>query len=186
MDDGPPENDFCSICHSNFNIPCQANCSHWYCGNCILQVWRHGSALQPCKCPLCRRPINLLIPTEASLQQRHIPDVRLIIGQIEAYNRSFGGRATGIIQRLRDLPFLLRRLLHDLIDPRRSLPLVIKARVYLATILSAVYFLSPVDIIPEGVLGLIGFLDDLIILLMCALYVAAVYRSVLVFRHGGS
>ncbi|KAL6498444.1 hypothetical protein OROHE_026712 [Orobanche hederae] len=28
----PPENDVCSICHANFHIPCQANCSHWFCG----------------------------------------------------------------------------------------------------------------------------------------------------------
>ena len=28
----PLANDFCSVCHNNFNIPCQANCSHWFCG----------------------------------------------------------------------------------------------------------------------------------------------------------
>ncbi|GAB4844763.1 hypothetical protein Ancab_038152 [Ancistrocladus abbreviatus] len=184
--DGPPVNDCCSICCGTFDIPCQANCSHWFCGKCILQVWHHGSALQPCKCPLCRRSITLLIPNEASLHQRHDPEVGHILGEIEAYNRSFGERPSGIIQRLQDLPFLLRRLLHDLADPQRSLPLVIKARVYLAVVLTVIYFLCPVDILPEGILGIIGFLDDLIILLICVLHIAATYRSVLVFRHGGS
>jgi hypothetical protein len=28
----PPEDDVCSVCHDRFRIPCQANCSHWFCG----------------------------------------------------------------------------------------------------------------------------------------------------------
>lgn len=184
--DGPPQNDWCSICHSSFHIPCQANCSHWFCGNCILQVWNHGSAFQPCSCPLCRRQITLLVPSEASSQQRHYTEVSEILGKVETYNRLFGQSSNGLIQRLQDLPFLLRRLLREMTDPQRSLPLVIRARVYLAMIISAIYIVSPVDIIPEGVLGIIGLLDDFIIALICFLHVAALYRSVLVFRHGGS
>ncbi|KAM7507583.1 hypothetical protein LguiA_018036 [Lonicera macranthoides] len=184
--DGPPENDFCSICHGNFHIPCQANCSHWYCGNCILQVWNHGPALQPCSCPLCRRQITLLVPSEASSRERHNSEVSEILGRVETYNRFFGARANGLIQRVQDLPFLLRRLLREMMVPQRSLPLVIKARILLATVLSVLYVVSPVDFIPEGVLGIIGLLDDLIIVLICFLHVAALYRSVLLFRHGGS
>uniref|UniRef100_A0A5B7BU90 E3 ubiquitin-protein ligase RNF170 n=1 Tax=Davidia involucrata TaxID=16924 RepID=A0A5B7BU90_DAVIN len=184
--DGPPGNDCCSICHGNFHIPCQANCSHWFCGNCILQVWNHGSVLQPCRCPLCRRQITLLIPSEASSQQRQNPEVAETLGKVETYNRYFGERADGLIQRLEDLPFLLRRLLRELMDPQRSLPLVLRARIYLAMAVSAIYIVSPVDIIPEGVLGIIGLLDDIIIALICFLHVAALYRSVLLFRHGGS
>lgn len=78
--------------------------------------------------------------------------------------------------------------------------------------LSGIYILSPVDLIPEGngsifslkmstycsvydsnssslfagFLGIIGLLDDLIIMFICFLHVAALYRSVLLFRHGGS
>ncbi|XP_073144443.1 uncharacterized protein [Henckelia pumila] len=184
--DGPPENDFCSICHSNFNIPCQANCSHWFCGSCILQVWDHGSALHPCKCPLCRREITLLVPSEASSRQYHMVDSAEILQRIERYNRLYGERSNGLIQRMQDLPFLLRRLLRDIRDPQRTLPLVIRARVYLAMVVSAIYVLSPVDIIPEGLLGIIGFLDDAIIVLICFLHVAALYRAVLLSRHGGS
>ncbi|KAL6492788.1 hypothetical protein OROGR_032547 [Orobanche gracilis] len=36
-----------------------------------------------------------------------------------------------------------------IMDPQRSLPLVIRAHVYLAFTLSAIYVISPVDIIPE-------------------------------------
>ncbi|KAJ7949656.1 E3 ubiquitin-protein ligase [Quillaja saponaria] len=154
--------------------------------NCILLVWHHGPAIQPCKCPLCRRHITLLVPNEASLKQRHNPDVAEILNRIERYNRLFGERTTGLIQRMQDLPFLLRRLLRELMDPQRTLPLVIRARVYIAMILSAIYIISPVDIIPEGILGIVGLLDDLLVVLICFLHVAAIYRSVLFFRHGGT
>ncbi|KAJ8769989.1 hypothetical protein K2173_009071 [Erythroxylum novogranatense] len=130
--DGPPANDWCSVCHGHFNVPCQANCSHWFCGDCIMMVWQHGSAIQPCKCPLCRRQITLLVPGEASLRQRHNPQVAEVLGKIETYNRLFGGRSNGLVQRLQDLPFLIRRLVREMMDPQRSLPLVIRARVYIS------------------------------------------------------
>ncbi|XP_043707984.1 E3 ubiquitin-protein ligase RNF170-like isoform X2 [Telopea speciosissima] len=150
--DGPPDNDCCSICHDNFTLPCQANCSHWFCGNCILRVWHHGSALSPCKCPICRRTITLLIPSEASSQHRHEPEVSQVLQNIQRYNRSFGGGTNGLIQMLG----------------------------------SAIYILSPIDIIPEGVVGLIGILDDLVIALIFFLHIAAMYRTALLSRHGGS
>ncbi|KAH9758054.1 E3 ubiquitin-protein ligase RNF170 [Citrus sinensis] len=221
--EGPPCGDVCSVCHGNFNIPCQANCSHWFCGNCIMLVWDHGSTLQACRCPLCRRRITLLIPTDDSLRQRHDPAVGDILQKVESYNRIFGGPTTAngffqigvdyisshyqknpirtpvpyfsipsfqyreaIAVRIQDLPFLLRRLVRELVDPRRSLPLVIRARVYIAMILSAAYIFSPIDIIPEAVLGIVGLLDDLLIALMCFLHVAALYRAVLYNRHGGA
>ncbi|KAG7965472.1 hypothetical protein I3843_08G003300 [Carya illinoinensis] len=84
--DAPPANDFCSVCHSNFKIPCQANCSHWFC------------ALHPCKCPLCRRQITLLVPGEASLSQRQDPEVAEILGKVQTYNRLFGGHTNGLFQ----------------------------------------------------------------------------------------
>ncbi|KAJ4967589.1 hypothetical protein NE237_019438 [Protea cynaroides] len=130
--DGPPENDSCSICHDDFNLPCQANCSHWFCGNCILRVWHHGSALGPCKCPICRRIITVLIPCETLLQNRREPDVWEVLHDIQRYNRSFGGGSNGLIQKLRDMPFFLRRLSRELVDPQRSLPLFFKLRMFLA------------------------------------------------------
>ncbi|KAH6834030.1 E3 ubiquitin-protein ligase RNF170-like protein [Perilla frutescens var. hirtella] len=198
--DGPPENDVCSICHHNFHIPCQANCSHWFCGalffyfyadvvivgNCIWQVWDHGPALRPCRCPLCRREITLLVPSEASLRRQNMADVAEILQRIETYNRQYGARSNSLMQRMQDLPFLLKRLLRDILDPQRSLPLVIRARVYLAMFVSAMYVISPVDFFPEALLGFIGFLDDLIVVFICFLYVAALYRAVLVTRHGGA
>lgn len=45
---------------------------------------------------------------------------------------------------MQDLPFLLKRLLRDIMDPQRSFPLVIRARVYLAVKLSLPHILCEV------------------------------------------
>ncbi|KAF3593268.1 hypothetical protein DY000_02023651 [Brassica cretica] len=156
----PPENEVCSICHGNFSAPCQANCSHWFC----------GTISNPC--------------TLSNL--RDDPTVSEVLSDVQTYNRVFGGQSTGLSQRIQDLPFLLRRLLREIMDPQRTLPLVIKARVYIALILSVIYIISPIDIIPEALFGIIGLLDDVIIALIFLLHVAALYRSVLYSRHGGS
>ncbi|KAG6431962.1 hypothetical protein SASPL_103534 [Salvia splendens] len=118
----------------------------------------------------------------------NIITVNLVHSQIVSCrnSESVADKYPYFLQRMQDLPFLLRRLSRDILDPQRALPLVVRARVYLAMILSAMYVVSPVDIIPEALLGIIGLLDDLIVVFMCFLYVAALYRTVLVSRHGGA
>ncbi|KAK9095899.1 hypothetical protein Sjap_021396 [Stephania japonica] len=184
--DGPPANDYCSVCHEQFNQPCQANCSHWFCGNCIMRVWHHGPALQPCKCPLCRRLITLLVPSESMTRARDNSEVNGILLEIERYNRRFGGGSLTLLQRLRDMPFLLRRLVREMADPQRGFNLVLRARVILSIVVSIIYVLSPIDFIPEGVLGFIGFVDDILVALFFFLHIAAIYRAVLLNRHGGN
>ncbi|KAJ6696869.1 hypothetical protein OIU85_003246 [Salix viminalis] len=168
--DGPPVNDCCSICHGHFKIACQANCSHWFCGDCIMLVWHHGSVLQPCKCPLCRRQITLLVPGEASLRERSDPDVA-------EWSHSENARPSisspEVVARNNESP-KVTSFGHQ------------GARVYISVILSAIYIISPVDIIPEGLLGIVGLLDDLLVVLICFLHVAAIYRALLYYRHGGS
>ncbi|KAF8404277.1 hypothetical protein HHK36_009159 [Tetracentron sinense] len=136
----------------------------WLC-NCIMRVWHHGSALQPCKCPICRRLITLLIPCEAAslgVGHNHDPEVGEVLQNVERYNRLFGGGRPSLIQAHSDC-FLISQMA-----------------------VSGIYVLSPIDIIPEGILGVVGLLDDLLIVLIFFLHVAAIYRSALLFRHGGS
>ncbi|XP_059459894.1 uncharacterized protein LOC132189257 [Corylus avellana] len=119
---------------------------------CLFGIMDQHFRLQPCRCPLCRHQISLLVPGEASLRRCHDPQVAEILGKVEKYNRLFSGHTNGLIQ----------------------------------MILSAVYIVSPIDIIPEGILGIVGLLDDLLILLIFFLHVSAIYRLVLYTRHGGS
>nr|XP_018676440.1 PREDICTED: E3 ubiquitin-protein ligase RNF170-like isoform X1 [Musa acuminata subsp. malaccensis] len=148
--ESPPQDDTCSICLGSFTHPCQANCSHWFCGECILSVWHHGSIFQQCKCPICRCFINLLKPTDASVQEGKDRKANQVLKTIKKYNRSFGGEPSNLMQKLQNLPFFIRRLAMVLMDPRRPLPSLFRAHITFALSLSAMYVLSPVDLLPEG------------------------------------
>lgn len=178
----PPQNDCCSICHDSFTLPCQANCAHWFCGDCILRVWQHTSALQPCRCPICRRPINLLIPLD--FDRSADPEAQRVLREVANYNRMHGGGSVGIVQRVRDMPLLLRRMVQDLMDPQRALPLVHRTRIIVYLVLLAFYVFSPLDILPEGLLGFVGLFDDFLVMLLVLFHLAAMYRTALVYQYG--
>ncbi|CAM6099505.1 unnamed protein product [Calypogeia fissa] len=183
--EAPAENECCSICHDPFILPCQANCAHWFCGECILRVWQHTSALQPCKCPICRRPITLLIPSEVETAAPEQRTVQEIMSDIAKYNRIFGGGVVSLMQRVRDMPLLLRRLVREMTDPRRALQLIHRTPILFYLVFLAFYVFSPLDIIPEGIVGLVGFLDDLLVMVVVLFYLAMLYRSTLLLHHGG-
>ncbi|KAL2610811.1 hypothetical protein R1flu_022503 [Riccia fluitans] len=185
--EAPPANECCAICHDNYTLPVQANCAHWFCGECILRVWQHTSALQPCKCPICRRPINLFIPSEPdpNVQNQGPPNADMIMRDIAKYNRIFGGQSVGIFQRVRDMPLLLRRLVRDLMDPQRAIQLIQRTPILFYLLFLAFYVFSPLDIIPEGIVGVVGLLDDLLVLVIMLFYLAMLYRSTLLLHHGG-
>lgn len=67
-------------------------------GNCILRVWHHGSALHPCKCPICRRLITLIIPSDASVQDYNDPLVIETLQNVERYNRLFSIGGSSLTQ----------------------------------------------------------------------------------------
>ncbi|KAG6556938.1 hypothetical protein Mapa_001353 [Marchantia paleacea] len=184
--EAPADNDCCSICHDNYTLPVQANCAHWFC-ECILRVWQHTSALQPCKCPICRRPITLFIPSEVDphVQTEEPPNSDMIMSDIAKYNRIFGGGVVSVFQRVRDMPLLLRRLLRELMDPQRAIHLIHRTPILFYLLFLALYVFSPLDIIPEGIVGLVGLLDDLLVLVIVLFYLAMLYRSTLLLHHGG-
>ncbi|KOM28710.1 hypothetical protein LR48_Vigan564s002000 [Vigna angularis] len=70
----------------------------------FVQIASCSSGTSSCKCPLCRRPITLLIPTEHSLSQRHDPEVAQILSKIHAYNRVFGGQSSSFFKAASGVP----------------------------------------------------------------------------------
>eukprot|EP00271_Cylindrocystis_brebissonii_P023368 TRINITY_DN9667_c0_g1_i1.p1 TRINITY_DN9667_c0_g1~~TRINITY_DN9667_c0_g1_i1.p1 ORF type:complete len:295 (+),score=42.62 TRINITY_DN9667_c0_g1_i1:830-1714(+) len=179
--DSPPENDCCAICHERFTVPCQANCSHWFCGECILGVWEHGSRrLNSIQCPICRRLVNLIIPSQAPEWRTADPALsQRVLQGVAMYNRMFGGGPVSFWQRIRDMPLLLRRLAWEFSDPQRAYRQLHNVRLVCCLLLVVLYVLSPFDIIPEFLLGFLGLLDDILLLGIVAYYVSILYRSAL-------
>lgn len=63
-----------------------------------MTVWHHGSALQPCKCPICRRLITLLVPGEMTREHLANPRANEVLTNVEKYNGLFGGGPRSLMQ----------------------------------------------------------------------------------------
>ena len=77
---------------------------------------------------------------------------------------------------LRDLPTLLRHAYNEFFTVG-GLVWMFRLRVLVVLFAAFVYLISPLDIIPEAALGMLGLLDDFIILLLFLIYITLVYRA---------
>ena len=57
-------------------------------------------------------------------------------------------------------------------------------RIGILVLAAFLYLISPLDILPEAVFGIIGFLDDIFIILLLAIYISIIYRQVVATRGG--
>ncbi|KAG8366101.1 hypothetical protein BUALT_Bualt17G0040900 [Buddleja alternifolia] len=84
----PPEDDCCPICFGDFRVPCKANCGHWFCGSCILQLWEYRSRPRRCKCPFCSCAISKLTP-QVSPVNKTDNEAAEVLQNIQHYNRFY-------------------------------------------------------------------------------------------------
>ncbi|KAB2047376.1 hypothetical protein ERO13_A13G038000v2 [Gossypium hirsutum] len=170
----PPDDDCCPICFGSFTVPCRSNCGHWYCGSCILQFWNYSSASMPCKCPMCACKIVNLMP-EASLQQQQDQEVTQVLKSVQRYNLLFVGGALGYIQKLRQLPFFMKKIFQGLMDPDANDTYIAEMRLF-AMLLSIIYRATPFDFLPTGGVGIGRVFDFSAITLVLILRLVGIYR----------
>jgi RING finger protein 170 len=172
----------CAICLGEATLALETNCGHVYCGNCILEVWRRSNALQATTCPYCRQRITIILPY-FSQEERDSADVAEIetrsglLTEVHTYNRRYSGEPRTLLEMIRDLPVLLRHLVHYLFSGD-GLHLAFQLRVAILAAVWLLYLLSPLDLIPEAVFGLVGLLDDLVIFLL-AMYLTFFFRQIM-------
>ena len=75
-----------------------------------------------------------------------------------------------------DIPTLLRYLLRDLFTVN-GLICMHRLHILAIFVLLLLYLFIPFDLLPESAIGLIGFIDDGLILLTVIIYVTLLYRS---------
>lgn len=172
----PPEDDCCPICFGDFTVSCRTNCGHWFCGNCILQLWMYRGALRACKCPICTCSISKLTP-EASLFSREEKEVVDLLKGIERYNRLYVGGLNGLLLKI---PLLLRRvfwaLIDMLLDPHQ-IRLNYNVMRLVALLLGWIYRTCDFDFIPTGRLGIYGLFDSCAVIVVVVLFFAGLYRK---------
>lgn len=174
--------DCCAICLDNIQYGIETNCGHEFCGSCFLDMWRHAGGLNPVSCPLCRRRVDVL-HDHFTPEERESEEHEVIRSDINVYNRRFSGVPRSTWETVMDLPVLLRRLYEDFMSPQGGIPLRARIRIVAAFTAGVVYLISPLDLIPESVVGVVGLTDDGLVLILVLMYGAAVYRRQYLARY---
>ncbi|CAB1351953.1 unnamed protein product [Coregonus sp. 'balchen'] len=170
----------CPVCLQQAVLPVETNCS------CVIAYWRYGTWLGAISCPICRQMVTLLFPLfheHPSPQQVQdgMVEPLLVLRDLNDYNRRFSGQPRSLMDRLRDVPTLLRHLSREMFSVG-GLFWMFRIRVLLCLIGALTYLASPLDLIPEALFGLLGFMDDIFLILLLFIYISIMYREVVTQR----
>lgn len=172
----------CSICLGEASLAVETNCGHIFCGACIFSYYNlSSSGLTAPPCPYCRQRITMLLPffSEAERNFADVDDIRernnLSI-TIRTYNRRFSGEPRSLVEVIRDLPMLLRHL-WSFVWSAEGIHWLFRLRIITLSGAALIYILSPLDIIPEAAFGLLGFIDDIVIMGLFLIYAGILFRN---------
>lgn len=169
----------CPICLHQASLPIETNCGHLFCGTCIIAYWRYGSWLGAISCPICRQTVTLLLPV--FVEDNQTQDVLELRQDINDYNRRFSGQPRSIMERIMDLPTLLRHAFREMFSVG-GLFWMFRIRILLCLLGAFFYLISPLDFVPEALFGILGFLDDFFVIFLLLIYISIMYREVITQR----
>ncbi|KAK3755923.1 hypothetical protein RRG08_013375 [Elysia crispata] len=174
----------CPICLGSAVLAVETNCGHVFCGHCFVTYWQHQTWLGAVRCPSCRTQVSLLLLNFTAEEHAGNSEERTeVINKINQYNRRFSGEPRTFQEYLQDLPTLLRHAFHEFFSVG-GLMWMFRFRIGILVLAAFLYLISPLDILPEAVFGIIGFLDDIFIILLLAIYISIIYRQVVATRGG--
>uniref|UniRef100_UPI003AACD89D E3 ubiquitin-protein ligase RNF170 n=1 Tax=Centroberyx gerrardi TaxID=166262 RepID=UPI003AACD89D len=163
----------CPVCLQTANFPVQTNCGHLFCAPCLIAYWRHGSWLDAISCPLCRQKVSVLCRLFS--ESRSDRQSEEVLGEITDYNKRYSGAPRRVTDYLCDAPLLLQLLARGL-GTMGGLVWLFFFRVALCCVGTMVSFSSPpldpvdpvepVDSLHPSLCGLLGVLDDLVVVIL--------------------
>ncbi|ETV73885.1 hypothetical protein H257_11542 [Aphanomyces astaci] len=166
----------CPICLSDVQLACETNCGHSFCTSCLTSYFASRRVAYPCPC--CRQHIHLVhtfySPDEMSSQEGHACLLKL-----DQFNLRARRQAASFVQQLTDLPTLLSWA--GRARSQSSLTLWSPMRMA-CCVVTLLYIVSPVDVIPEAAFGLFGYMDDLFLVLVILLGIASAIRDDIVHQ----
>lgn len=168
----------CPICRADTRMPLQTNCGHIFCSRCLIEYWRHSGYGTSIRCPMCRGQVSVLLPCVRPFPDASQPELSQ---KINDYNRRFSGEPRPWMDYITDLPTILRHLSSEFVT-LGGVVYMLRIRIVLCFVAAIMYLVSPLDLIPEAFFGVLGFLDDLFVVLLLALYVSIIYRRYLASR----
>lgn len=106
------------------------------------------------------------------------PDVRVTAAaDIRAYNQRFSAGARTVAGMVRDTPVLLVQFFRHPTWLPATLRMTILVRMAMALAGGLIYALLPLDLIPESIVGVVGFLDDFFFVLFLFVVIANSIRA---------
>ncbi|XP_043530199.1 E3 ubiquitin-protein ligase RNF170-like isoform X2 [Chiloscyllium punctatum] len=169
----------CPVCLQQAAFPVETNCGHLFCGSCIVAYWTYGTWLGAVNCPICRQMVTLLFPLFPVNDEQQ--ESMQVIQNINDYNRRFSGQPRSLIDRILDVPTLLRHAFTELFSIS-GLFWMFRIRIFLCLAGALFYLASPLDFIPEAFFGILGFLDDLFVIFLLLIYISIMYREAVTQR----
>lgn len=151
-----PYNSECPICLARIDNRVMSNCGHAMCGMCFQAMITTTPGIQ--SCPICRNRITLLMGDTSSMPTEIAEDVRV-------YNQRYSRVPRSMLEQIRDAPTIIAERLRDLSASQRVI-LLIQARIAWTFISVFIYIISPLDIIPELIIGPFGIVDDLLVIVL--------------------
>lgn len=154
-----------------------------------FKVHRRSNGLSAMSCPYCRQRVTILL-TYFSEDERNtaepaeIETRTRILEEAGQYNRRFSGEPRSLMEHLRDLPVLLRHLWTALWNGE-GLQTAFQIRVLFLSFVWVAYFLSPLDLLPEALFGIVGLLDDLFLFLIISMQITYFFRQIVSNRVNG-
>lgn len=181
------EENQCPVCLNDVQYCIETNCGHIFCCRCFSAYQYHGNFIGAVRCPVCRQQVKILFqcftvnelnPVEGSVEEEERNNM---LRDINTYNRRFSGEPRAVLDYLRDLPTVLRHLWSEFFSVG-GLIYVFRMRILILLLIGLLYLLSPLDILPEAVYGLLGLVDDIFVLLSLCVYLSIMYHSYIAGR----
>ncbi|KAI6058274.1 E3 ubiquitin-protein ligase RNF170 isoform X2 [Aix galericulata] len=121
--------------------------------------------------------VTLFLPLFGEDQQ----DATQVLQDVNDYNRRFSGQPRSIMERIMDLPTLLRHAFREMFSVG-GLFWMFRIRIFLCLLGALLYLASPLDFLPEALFGILGFLDDFFVIFLLLIYISIMYREVVTQR----
>lgn len=87
------------------------------------------------------------------------------------------------MRRILEFPYILRRILRYIMSGQ-FLIFFLRNIYFIRLVFGAIFYLIlPIDLLPEGVVGFIGYIDDLLLILLFASYIVSVVGVQYIRQH---
>ncbi|XP_054722841.1 E3 ubiquitin-protein ligase RNF170-like, partial [Uloborus diversus] len=125
--------------------------------------------------------VTVLLQCFSDTDREDVEVTERLLHDINDYNRHFSGEQRSWLEYFWDLPTLLRHAGSEFFSVG-GLMYMFRLRIFLCFVAAIMYLISPLDMIPEAVFGILGLLDDMFVVLLLAIYVTVIYRRFLATR----